>query len=45
MVLRPAAFQVGGHWGTQKEDSSRQLVWGLGLERTGLSPKAVGVSS
>lgn len=44
-MIRPAECEVGGHRGAQLEDSSRQLVLGLGLERTGLGPETMGVSS
>lgn len=31
IIKIPAEFEVGDYWGTQFEDSNRQLVWGLGL--------------
>lgn len=30
--LRPAESELGDHWGSQLEGSSRQLVWGLELK-------------
>lgn len=41
IVIRPAEFQVSGHRWTHLEGSSRQLVWGLGLEKIGLSRKTL----
>lgn len=44
--MRPVELEDSGHWETQLEDSSRQLVWSLELIRESqLEPKFPGVSS